>query len=91
MIIQSVKTLRAEQFNSESTTANHPKFLEIDQQVVKSALQISDIKGEGISILGEKMLNSMMKEMSKIADLSKTYTNQCLRATTINIVTNARI
>ncbi|CAG2190470.1 unnamed protein product [Mytilus edulis] len=41
--------------------------------------------------LGENMLNNMMKDMSKVANLSQIYTNHCVRATTINILAHAGI
>lgn len=36
--------------------------------------------------LGKNTLGSKMKELSELAQLSKTYTNHCLRATTITLL-----
>ena len=38
-----------------------------------------------------KMLNNMMKNISKMANLTQNYTNHCVRATTVNILAHAGI
>ncbi|KAJ8048143.1 hypothetical protein HOLleu_00323 [Holothuria leucospilota] len=38
------------------------------------------------AVVGEKKLQSMMKEISQLASLSCTYTNHCIRATTCTIL-----
>ncbi|CAG2246888.1 KCTD1_15 [Mytilus edulis] len=40
---------------------------------------------------GERMLNDMMKSISKDAGLSKVYTNHCVRATTINVLAHSGV
>ncbi|XP_062603853.1 uncharacterized protein LOC134265645 [Saccostrea cucullata] len=41
--------------------------------------------------LGEKTLNNMMKSISADAGLSKSYTNHCVRATTITLLSHAGV
>ena len=41
--------------------------------------------------LGVNKLSSMMKEISKAAGLSKVYTNYCLRATAITLLSEAKV
>lgn len=41
------------------------------------------------AVVGEKKLQSMMKEISQLASLSCTYTNHCIRATTCTILDRA--
>ncbi|XP_063405987.1 uncharacterized protein LOC134689951 [Mytilus trossulus] len=40
---------------------------------------------------GERMLNEMMKSISKDAGLTKVYTNHCVRATTINVLAHSGV
>lgn len=39
--------------------------------------------------MGENILNDMMKCISKDAGLTKSYTNHCLRATTVSVLVHA--
>ena len=41
--------------------------------------------------LGINKLNSIMKEISKAANLSKLYTNYCVQATTITVLSNGSV
>ena len=41
--------------------------------------------------IGEKILNDMMKNLSKDAGLSKIYTNHSVRATTVNLLTHCGV
>ena len=62
-----------------------------------SNCQNVDFNTQGIIVwyttqpIGEKMLNDMMKNVSKDAGLSKIYTNHSVRATTVNLLTHCGV
>ncbi len=66
---------------------NSPHFF----QLPRSKFDISDETWYTTRPYGERMLNDMMKGLSKDAALSKNYTNHCIRATTINMLAHSGV
>ena len=60
-------------------------------QLPRSKVKISDETWFTTRPYGEKMLNDMMKGISTDAGLSKTYTNHCVRATTITVLVDSGV
>ena len=59
----------------------------------RSKVNISqfDEIGYTVSPIGERVLNDMMRKISTEAGLSRVYTNHCVRATTITLLSHAGV